>query len=53
MRVAIIHSQQPANQYSGGATGVGDSEQAWMRKLALQLVALLGAEVIVGPVGPT
>ena len=51
MRVAIIHSQQPANQYSGGTTGVADSEQAWMRKLALQLVPLLRAAGVdvVGP----
>lgn len=34
MRVAIIHSQQPANQYTGGGVGVPDSEQAWMRKLS-------------------
>lgn len=53
MRIALIHSNQPGNQYAGGPAGVEDSEQAWMRKLALQLVALLGAEVIVGPVGPT
>ena len=53
MRIALIHSNQPNNQYAGGPTGVGDSEQAWMRKLALQLVALLGAEVRVGPVGPS
>ena len=51
MRVAIIHSQQPANQYSGGATGVPDSEQAWMRKLALQLIPLLRAAGVdaIGP----
>lgn len=52
MRIALIHSQQPANQYAGGPAGVGDSEQAWMRRLALQVAPLLDAEVEVGPVGP-
>ena len=52
MRIALIHSNQPNNQYAGGPTGVGDSEQAWMRRLALQVAPLLGAEVEVGPVGP-
>ena len=53
MRIALIHSNQPGNQYADGPAGVEDSEQAWMRKLALQLAPLLGAEVVVGPVGPT
>ena len=52
MRIALIHSNQPNNQYAGGPTGVDDSEQAWMRRLALQVAPLLGAEVEVGPVGP-
>lgn len=51
MRLAIIHSQQPANQYTAGSTGVEDSEQAWMRRLTLQLVPLLRAYGldVVGP----
>ena len=56
MRVAIIHSNQPSNQYAGGPTGVGDSEQAWMRKLTLQLADHFdraGVDVEVGPVGPS
>lgn len=52
MRIALIHSNQPNNQYAGGPTGIDDSEQAWMRRLALQVAPLLGAEVEVGPVGP-
>jgi len=54
VKLALIHSQQPANQYVGGATGTADSEQAWMRKLALQLAPLLRAysiDVVVGPLG--
>ena len=31
-KILLIHSQQPANQYSGGAEGVIDSEQHWMRR---------------------
>ena len=52
MRIALIHSNQPNNQYAGVPTGIDDSEQAWMRRLALQVAPLLGAEVEVGPVGP-
>lgn len=54
MRLALIHSQQPGNQYAGGPTGQADSEQAWMRRLALQVAPLLtaaGVEVEVSPLG--
>lgn len=56
MHLALIHSNQPANQYVGGGNGVDDSEQAWMRRLALGLadeLRALGVTVTVGPVGPT
>ena len=57
LKIAVIHSQQPTNQYAGGGTGQADSEQAWMRRLALQLIPLLraaGAEVIgPAPLGST
>lgn len=52
--ILIIHSQQPTNQYSGGGTGVNDSEQYWMRKLAEEIVAELkttGHDVRLGPTG--
>lgn len=51
MKIAVIHSQQPNNQYAGGGTGQADSEQAWMRKLALQLIPLLRAAgaTVIGP----
>lgn len=56
MRLAVIHSQQPHNQYAGGPAGAGDSEQMQMRALALQLIPLLraaGADVIgPAPIGP-
>jgi hypothetical protein len=42
-RIAVLHSQQPSNQYAGGATGQPDSEQAWMRKLATEVTAELAA----------
>ena len=54
MRLALIHSQQPGNQYAGGVTGTVDSEQAWMRRLALQVAPLLtaaGVDVEVSPLG--
>ena len=54
MRLALIHSQQPGNQYAGGPTGQADSEQAWMRRLALAVAPLLtaaGVEVEVSPLG--
>ena len=54
MRLALIHSQQPGNQYAGGATGQADSEQAWMRRLALAVAPLLtaaGVDVEVSPLG--
>lgn len=53
-KIAVVHSQQPWNQYAGGGTGREDSEQRWMRDLAIEVVALLratGHEVIMGPVG--
>ena len=53
-KILVIHSQQWANQYAGGATGEGDSEQYWMRKLAEELVSLIrahGHEVLLGPLG--
>lgn len=53
-KILLIHSQQPSNQYSGGATGVGDSEQHWMRLLAEEvynLVKDLGHDVRLGPLG--
>lgn len=52
--ILILHSQQPANQYAGGGTGVNDSEQYWMRKLAEEIVAELkttGHDVRLGPTG--
>lgn len=54
MRLALIHSQQPGNQYAGGPTGTADSEQAWMRRLALAVAPLLteaGVDVEVSPLG--
>ena len=54
MRLALIHSQQPGNQYAGGTTGTADSEQAWMRRLALAVAPLLtaaGVDVEVSPLG--
>lgn len=54
MRLALIHSQQPGNQYAGGPTGQADSEQAWMRRLVLQVAPLLtaaGVDVEVSPLG--
>lgn len=41
MRIALIYSRQPANQYIGGSTGVDDSENAWMYRLAQQIKPLL------------
>ena len=52
--ILIIHSQQAGNQYAGGGTGVNDSEQYWMRKLAEEIVAQLkttGHDVRLGPTG--
>ena len=43
MRIALIHSRQPGNQYAGGAKGVDDSENYWMFKLILQIAAILRA----------
>lgn len=53
-KILVIHSQQPANQYAGGGTGVNDSEQYWMRKLAEEIVSQLrttGHEIKLGPTG--
>jgi len=53
-KILIIHSQQPANQFAGGASGVNDSEQFWMRKLADEIyteVKKTGHDVRLGPVG--
>lgn len=55
-KILLIHSQQPSNQYSGGAEGVSDSEQHWMRRLAeevFDLVKDLGHDVRLGPLGYT
>ena len=53
-KILVIHSQQPANQYAGGGTGVNDSEQYWVRKLAEEIVSQLcttGHEIKLGPTG--
>lgn len=53
-KILVIHSQQPSNQYAGGAAGIGDSEQFWMRKLAQEvfdLLAATGHDVRLGPKG--
>ena len=53
-KILLIHSQQPANQYSGGAEGVCDSEQYWMQRLAeevFDMVKDLGHDVRLGPLG--
>ena len=39
--VVISPSSQDANQYAGGASGFGDSEEFWMRRLADRVTVLL------------
>ena len=41
MRIALIYSRQPGNQYAGGEVGAVDSENAWMYLLASGLAPLL------------
>lgn len=53
-KILVIHSQQPFNQYAGGVSGINDSEQYWMRKLAEKVVVqlkALGHDVRLGPTG--
>lgn len=50
--LVLPHSQQPANQYAGGGTGQPDSEQAWMRKLALEIAAEVEQAGHPAPVSP-
>ena len=52
MRVALLYSKQPDNQYIGGLTGVDDSEYRWMHRLASQITPLLreaGIDVEMSP----
>lgn len=54
MKILVIHSQQPANQYAGGDDGVLDSEQYRMRPLASRIVDGLraaGHDAHLGPLG--
>lgn len=39
-KLILSPSQQEANQYAGGATGVEDSEERWMQKLAVKVKTL-------------
>ncbi len=53
-KILIVHSQQLANPYAGGGSGQPDSEQHWMRLLALETYDLLkvtGHDVRLGPLG--
>lgn len=53
MKLALIYSRQPYNQYAGGIIGQKDSENFWLYVLTLQLAARLarrpGVEIVVEP----
>jgi|PlaIllAssembly_1097288.scaffolds.fasta_scaffold06070_4 N-acetylmuramoyl-L-alanine amidase len=40
-KIYLSPSTQDANQYAGGGTGIADSEETWMRKVAVRAQAIL------------